>query len=206
MRNDSKRSFMLALLLVSALSVASTMACAQLTEDQVTALQRKAETGDAQTLAALRLAAEQGDALAQHSLGYMYANGRSVPQNDAEAMKWYRNAAEREFAPAQTNLGFMYDYGRGVPKNYAEAVKWFGKAAEQGDLAAQKTIWGSCTKMAGTYRRTMCWPTSGSRYAKQAPPQGSANYNNASKRMTPDQVARAQQGASAWRASHSGAH
>ncbi len=32
--------------------------------------------------------AEQGDAQAQHNLGFMYANGQGVPQDNAEAVKW----------------------------------------------------------------------------------------------------------------------
>ena len=42
-----------------------------------------------------RLAAEQGDADAQYSLGFMYATGDGVPENDAEAVKWYRFSAEQ---------------------------------------------------------------------------------------------------------------
>tara|TARA_B100000809_G_scaffold144074_1_gene141637 strand:+ start:42 stop:566 length:525 start_codon:yes stop_codon:yes gene_type:complete len=40
-------------------------------------------------------AAEQGDAVAQFSLGVMYYKGHGVPENDAEAVKWYRKAAEQ---------------------------------------------------------------------------------------------------------------
>ena len=46
----------------------------------------------------LKSVAEQGDATAQSSLGYMYATGEGVPQNDAEAVRWYRMAAEQGFA------------------------------------------------------------------------------------------------------------
>ena len=37
-----------------------------------------------------RLAAAQGDAVAQYNLGVMYDNGKGVPQDHAKAMKWYR--------------------------------------------------------------------------------------------------------------------
>jgi len=40
-------------------------------------------------------AAEQGDAVAQFSLGVMYYKGHGVPENDAEAVKWYSKAAEQ---------------------------------------------------------------------------------------------------------------
>ena len=48
----------------------------------------------------VRQAAEQGDAKAQFSLGFMYANGQGVPKDDAEAMKWYRLAADQGYAAA----------------------------------------------------------------------------------------------------------
>ena len=81
--------------------------------------------------------AETGDAEAQASLGYMYANGEGVWEDDKEAAKWFRKAAEQGHARVQNNLGNRYAYGKGVPKNAKEAVKWFRKAAEQGYADAQ---------------------------------------------------------------------
>jgi TPR repeat protein len=40
-----------------------------------------------------RRAAEQGDALAQHNLGRMYAEGQGVPRDDLQAYLWYTLAA-----------------------------------------------------------------------------------------------------------------
>ena len=37
----------------------------------------------------LKPLAEQGNALAQNVLGFMYANGQGVPQDDKEAASWY---------------------------------------------------------------------------------------------------------------------
>jgi len=84
--------------------------------------------------------AEQGNADAQHKLGWMYANGRGVTQNDAEAVKWFEKSAKQGHADAQIDLGFMYNNGRGIPRNDAEAVKWFAKAAEQGKAIAQHNL------------------------------------------------------------------
>jgi hypothetical protein len=84
--------------------------------------------------------AEQGHAKAQTSLGYMYTNGKGVPQDHAEAEKWYRKAAEQGDAEAQFNLGFMCSDGRGVPQDSSEAAKWYLKAAEQGHAVAQCTL------------------------------------------------------------------
>ena len=76
-----------------------------------------------------RLLAEEGNAVSQHNLGYMYANGRGVPRDYAEAARWYRRAAEQGLAPAQLMLGFFYGMGRGVPRNLVQAYKWFSLAA-----------------------------------------------------------------------------
>ena len=42
-----------------------------------------------------RKAAEQGVALAQYNLGFMYSKGRGVPQDYVQAHMWYNLAASR---------------------------------------------------------------------------------------------------------------
>jgi hypothetical protein len=91
----------------------------------------------ARALAIFRPLAEQGDALAQYSLGYLYAKGQGVAEDDAEALKWYRRSAEQGNAFGQANLGHMYDDGEGVAEDDVEAVKWYRAAAEQGFDKAQ---------------------------------------------------------------------
>ena len=81
-----------------------------------------------------------GDAFAQFSLGFIYANGEGVAENDAEAVKWYRLAAEQGNVFGQFSLGFMYVNGEGVTKNEVEAVKWYRLAAEQGYAKAQADL------------------------------------------------------------------
>jgi hypothetical protein len=48
-----------------------------------------------------RLAAEEGNAVAQLNLGHMYAEGLGVSRDDKEAVHWYRLAANRGVAVAQ---------------------------------------------------------------------------------------------------------
>lgn len=84
--------------------------------------------------------AEQGNAIAQTNLGFMYATGRGAPKDDAEALHWFRKAAEQGNANGQNNLGQLYGQGTGVGKDDAEAVKWFQKAAEQGHAGAQNNL------------------------------------------------------------------
>jgi TPR repeat protein len=95
------------------------------------------DRGDfATALRLFHLLADQGNALAQFNLGFMYSNGRGVTQNDAEAVKWYRLAADQNDAIAQSNLGDMYSYGRSVPKDYVRAQMWFILSAEHGNQTA----------------------------------------------------------------------
>jgi clan AA aspartic protease (TIGR02281 family) len=86
----------------------------------------------AEALKWFRLAATQGQALAQNNLGVMYYIGEGVPQNYAEALKWFRLAATQGQAFAQNNLGLMYENGHGVPPNYVRAYIWYNLSAAQG--------------------------------------------------------------------------
>ena len=88
---------------------------------------------DAEAVKWFRLAAEQGFANAQFSLGVMYANGEGVLKDDAEAVKWFRLAADQGFADAQAALGWMYMNGLSVPMNYIKAYMWYSLAKAQGD-------------------------------------------------------------------------
>jgi len=81
--------------------------------------------------------AEQGDADAQFNLGWMYYEGRGVPQDYETAVKWWTLAAEQGDPHAQFNLGVMYRKGDGVPQDDKTAVKWHTLAAEQGVAGAR---------------------------------------------------------------------
>ena len=103
------------------------------TVDAVAAYKR----GDyATAMEGFRVHAEQGDADAQNNLGFMYAQGKGVPENDVEAVKWSRKAAEQGDAFAQYNLGVMYAQGARVPEDYVLAYAWLNLAAAQGQKEA----------------------------------------------------------------------
>jgi uncharacterized protein len=72
--------------------------------------------------------AKGGDAAAQTCLGFMFENGRGVPQNYTEAAYWYRRAAEQGNSTAQYSLGLLYDKGFGVRQDTVEAGKWLNLA------------------------------------------------------------------------------
>ena len=72
----------------------------------------------------MRAAAEQGYALAQHGLGFMYFQGECTKSDAAEAAKWFRLAAEQGLAGSQSTLAMMYEKGVGVERDPVEAAKW----------------------------------------------------------------------------------
>ncbi len=86
----------------------------------------------------LWLPAQAGDDRAQAVLGYMFANGRGLPQNYIEAARWYRRASEQGNPSAQYALGLMYDKGQGVPQDYVEAYKWLDLAVGQASGRARQ--------------------------------------------------------------------
>lgn len=76
-------------------------------------------------------AGEQGFALAQRSVGFMYANANGVAQDLAKAANWIHQAADRCDVDAQFALGTLYAKGQGVERNEAESRRWFQAAAAQ---------------------------------------------------------------------------
>ena len=70
----------------------------------------------------MRLAADQGFAPAQASLGLMYIKGQGVEKGAEQAAQWFRLAANQGIANAQSNLGLLYFKGQGVAQDDQEAV------------------------------------------------------------------------------------
>jgi len=95
-------------------------------EDAMAAHQRGDYAIEHQLLGPL---AEQGDHLAQTSLGFMYLKGQGVAQSHAEAAKWFRKAADQGDPDAQYNLAECYRTGKGVKQDYTQAHMWFNLAA-----------------------------------------------------------------------------
>ena len=113
--------------LVLAVTLVTSSAVAQLPQDA--------------TVSKIQTLAEQGNAIAQFTLGLAFDNGRpGIPPNYTEALTWYRRAADQGLDLAQLYLGHMYDYGKGGPPNYTEALTWYRCAAEQGLSSAQYNL------------------------------------------------------------------
>jgi uncharacterized protein len=69
-------------------------------------------------------AADQENADAEASLGWMYAKGLGAPQDFAQAVHWFGKAADKGSAYAQINLGLLYAEGNGLPQDYRQALMW----------------------------------------------------------------------------------
>lgn len=91
------------------------------------------QEGDVAALDKLKSKADQGNAEAQHLMGWLYERGKgAVTQDYAEALKWYLKAAAQGECEAQKIVNEMYYHGRGVTKDTVEAKKWLLKAEENG--------------------------------------------------------------------------
>jgi TPR repeat protein len=88
----------------------------------------------------LRLAAEDGVAQAQFSLGLRYENGTGVAKDPVQAIHWVRKAAEQGYDEAQYVLGCWNNGEDGFAKDPVEAAKWWEKAAAQGHADAQHCL------------------------------------------------------------------
>ncbi|AWM78029.1 tetratricopeptide repeat protein [Phenylobacterium parvum] len=124
-----------ALALVSALGLAS---CGKAPDEDEAKAAAPAYTP--QQAAAVRGAADKGDAAAQLKVGRMYATGDGAPQDTTEAVTWYRKAAEQGLAEAQFTLGDVLQTGTGVEGSTDLAAKEFQKAAAQGHVEAMKRL------------------------------------------------------------------
>ena len=125
----------------------------------------------------LKKSAEQGNPSAQYNLGVMYYTGQGTSKNYVEAFKWYKKSAQNGFAPAQKQLGVFYEDGKGITRNYIEAHKWY-------NIAKANTTNDSNDNEDKT-----------SEYAKIL-------MNNCELKMTPEQIATAQNLAKEWVEAH----
>ena len=149
--------------------------------------------GEASELSELRAKAVGGDAKAQNNLGNMYYNGEGVPEDHKEAVKWYRKAAEQGHAIAQNNLGVMYGNGEGVQEDHKEAVKWYRKAAEQGHAIAQYNLGAMYYNGEGVLEHLVTAYAWWNIAAANGHEDAKAYKPIFAKKMTPEQIAKAQE-------------
>lgn len=90
--------------------------------------------------AALREAAQAGDAKALWEVATRFATGKHVPSDKAQAAKWFEAAADLGLAPAQYRVGSLYEKGVGVARDLAKAKAWYLKAADAGNVSAMHNL------------------------------------------------------------------
>ena len=73
-----------------------------------------------ETVKFLRIAAETGDARAQHCLGVMLYKGQGVKQNYEESFKWLNLAAKQGFSQAKLDLEILIYHKQGKSENYID--------------------------------------------------------------------------------------
>ncbi len=105
--------------------------------------------------------AEDGDAVAQFDLAYLYARGMGLSQNHHKALSWFKKSALQGLARAQNHLGLAYIEARGgIKQNYKKAAEWFRKSAEQGDAEGAYLLAGLYSKGLGvsqSYSKAIQW-------------------------------------------------
>ena len=84
--------------------------------------------------------ADEGDAVAQEILGFLYSRGEGIPRDDAAALRWFTLAAEAGRTEAQFELGLIYRDGIGVTADGNTALFWLRRAAEQGKADAYNAV------------------------------------------------------------------
>ncbi|WP_159064857.1 tetratricopeptide repeat protein [Thaumasiovibrio subtropicus] len=92
------------------------------------------------TLALVKLEANEGDRQMQLFLGQAYLYGESgIEKDPLRAFHWLKMAAENDVS-VQLILGKLFHRGEGLPKDLDAAFYWYKKAATSGDMAAMEAV------------------------------------------------------------------
>ena len=103
--------------------------------------QEAADREDFETAATeWRLAADEGDARAQYSLGFLYQMGDGVTRDYDKAMHYYKMAAEQGHSGAQVALGNLCRMGLGMAKDYVMAYMWYSIATAAGHTMGPRNV------------------------------------------------------------------
>jgi TPR repeat protein len=131
----------------------------------------KPSIAETNAIEGLRLAAEDGVARAQFSLGLRYESGTGVAKDPVQALHWFRKAAEQGYDEAEYMLGCCYNGEDGLARDPAEAAKWWEKAAAQGYADAQHCLALSYSVGEGVAKD----PTEAAKWWKKAAEQSHAD-------------------------------
>jgi TPR repeat protein len=88
-----------------------------------------------------QMAAEQGDAEAEHGLAGMYASGESMEKNYGKALRLFRSSANKGYAPAIHVMAAAYEEGEmGLRVDYELAREWLEKGVQLNDYWSTKRL------------------------------------------------------------------
>ncbi|MCG7394845.1 hypothetical protein MHY87_18250 [Microvirga sp. ACRRW] len=90
--------------------------------------------------AALRQAAQAGDATAIYDIAARAAEGRGIPQDMPLAIHFYERAAQAGLPPAQERLAMILEKGIGTPRDPKQAAMWYERAAQGGNIRAMHNL------------------------------------------------------------------
>jgi len=91
------------------------------------------ERNDAEAVRWLRMAAEQGQALAQFDMGELHRTGRGVAKDEVAAVNWFRRSAMQGNAFGQSNYGSAQCLGfGGLKPDKVSCAMWLNLSAAQG--------------------------------------------------------------------------
>ena len=122
--------------------------------------------------------------------------------NESDEVAALRSKANAGDAAAQFNLGAAYYTGQGVPQDYAEAVSWTRKAADQGYVDAMGSLGYAYDRGQGVpqddleahkWLNLAASPASAEKHTRYA-----ESRDAVAEKMTPQQIADAQQRAIDW--------
>jgi TPR repeat protein len=130
-----------------------------------------------------------------------------APMAQADEAAAIRTLAEQGDGSAQFALGTMYRDGHGVAQDYTETVRWWQEAAKRGVVDAQFALGNLYAGGSGIGRdNTLAYQWYGiaalQSGASWLQPIAASNRDALAARMTPEEIFKAQQLITEWRAKY----
>ena len=88
-----------------------------------------------------------GNANAEHYMGWFYEQGIEVEQSYLKAFEWWQRSAAKNIAESQCALAQLYENGYGVNQSDTEAFIWYSRAIMNNDEEAELLITPLYTRM-----------------------------------------------------------
>lgn len=83
----------------------------------------------------------KGNAEVEHAFGFMYHNGKGLPQDFKKAVKHYKEAIKiNNYPTSLNNLSILYRNGQGVSRDVGKSVELLTQAAKGGYVNAQFSL------------------------------------------------------------------